>query len=202
MPTPFRAIMLAALVLTAIAVGCSPTSKEPLSGEENSKLDKRLLGKWQDNWDAEAGANRVKPKGIEIQRKAGSATGLELTEFPKQPGAVDKLPFYTTKVGDYGYLTFDAASVGINPADGKPHYYIHQYRFLDDDTLDLYAMDDKVIAHAIAKGELKGSYLGGHPNNAKFVSIADSRDNLRRYLEKHGDDCYLDRSVRLTRRQK
>jgi len=197
MPTPFRAIMLAALVLATLATGCSPTSKEPLSGEENSKLDERLLGKWQDNWDWEAGVGRVEPSFAEIKRKVGSATGLELIEFPKRPGDADRLPFYTTKIGDYGYLTIDAG----NPPDGKA-FYILRYRFVGDDTVDFYVMDDKAIARAIMKNELKGSYLGGHPSNAKCVSIADSRDNLRRYLEKHGDECYLDRFLRLTRRQK
>ncbi|HEV7223359.1 MAG TPA: hypothetical protein VGN42_11705 [Pirellulales bacterium] len=198
--------MFAGLVsVLAAAAGCTPTSEQPLSDERSSKLDERLLGKWQsDQVPVRLTPNPGGPSFVEIKGRAESATGLELIKLSKRSAAEEAMPFYTTQIGDDRYLTVDAGGAEATPRAEKTLYYILRYRFVDDDTVEFYAMDDKAIAQTIAKGELKGSYLGGNPSSAKCVVIADSPENIRRYLEKHGDECFLrartDRFVMLTRR--
>lgn len=171
-----------------VAVGCTPVSEHPLSDEQSSELDARLLGKWE----AKGTRTEEGPYTISVRRKAESATGLEAFDIfdPNKQEVEDTAPLYATKIGEHDYLTLEARILDPKTNKEKAQFLLLQYRFIDGDTVSIYEMQEKVIVKAIADGQLKGRYFGPAAFTMSCVVISDSAENLRHFLEKHGDKCF------------
>ena len=189
MSSKFRAWrLIGAAIVVSISVGCTPVSEHPLSDEQNSLLDARLLGKWE----AKGTRNEEGPYTIGVRQKAESATGLEAFDVfdPNKQQVKDTAPLYATKIGERDYLTVEARVLDPKTNKQKAEFLVLRYRFIDDDTIEIYDMQEKVIVKAIADGQLQGRYFGPAAFTMSCVVITDSAENFRRYLEKHGDECF------------
>lgn len=184
-----RAIVCAAIsLLIAATAACTPVSEQPLSNEQNSKLDKRLLGKWE----AKGTRTVDGPYTVNVRRRAQSATGLEAFDIIRDGNkkVEDTAPFYATKIGEQDYLTFETQVLDPKTNENKSEFVILRYRFIDDDTVAVFTMREELIVKAIADGQLKGRYFGPTTFTLSCVVITDSSENLRRYLKKHAAECF------------
>ncbi|MGO8690881.1 MAG: hypothetical protein ACLQLG_14760 [Thermoguttaceae bacterium] len=176
------------LLLTApllALVGACVESRHPLSDEKTSKLDERLIGTWQ----ADKMVCRVK-------KSADAKNSLE-AETKDENGTSRALLFATTIKGKQ-YMTLFGLGKEAQK-DRKEPYDIYQYRFVDNDTVEVRGMDPKVLRKAIAEKKLAGT----SPKGDDPVITASSAE-LARYLEAHADECYpADTDLMLTfKRQK
>lgn len=189
---------IAVAVVVSTVAGCSPASEHPLSGERDSIVDERLLGRWQVNQGTERAAPfrlNSRPSFCEIKRKADSATGMEIVSRAQRSRDTEQSEcFYATQIGGRRYLSLDlrADNSGSQTIPGITGYYILQYRFIDDDTVEFRSLDERVIAEAITSQELAGQIFGKSPDRASRVVISDSPDKMARYFERHADECFPD----------
>lgn len=170
------------------ATGCAPASVYPLSDERDSKLDERLLGKWRE-------ASKISANGpidIQVRRKAGSETALEIVYVDPESDKQEEetMQVYATKIGEFDYLTCRDLETRRDAKQQAAAFTILQYRVVGENRVDIYRMDNRSVAEAIDQGELKGQYFGLTARKASCVVISDSSENIRRYLEKHGADCF------------
>jgi hypothetical protein len=190
-----------ALTLFTVA-GCSPASEQPLSGEQDSIVDQRLLGRWQVNQGTERAVPfrlSSRPSICEIKQMADSSTGMEIVNrSQRSQDAGQSECFYATQIGGRRYLSLDlrAGNSDSQTIPGIIGYYILQYRFIDDDTVEFRGLDNRVIAEAIANRELAGKIFGKSPDWDSRAVISDSPENMARYFERHADKCFPDDAER------
>ena len=152
-------------------VGACVQSRHPLSDEKTAKIDQRLICTWQ----ADKMVCRVK-------KSADAKNALE-AETKDKNGTSRALLFATTVKGKQ-YMTL----LGLGKEaekDRKGAYEIYQYRFFDNDTVEVRGMDSAVLRKAIAEKKLTGT----SPKDDDPVITASSAE-LARYLEAHADECY------------
>ncbi len=152
-------------------VGACVESRHPLSDEKTSKIDERLIGTWQ----ADKMVWRVK-------KSADAKNALE-AEIKDENGTSRALLFATTVKGKQ-YMTLMGLGKEAQK-DRKEPYDIYQYRFVDNDTVEVRGMDGDVLRKAIAEKKLAGTT----PKDAAPTITASSAE-IARYLEAHADECY------------
>ena len=198
-----RSLYLAAAIGLAIFTGCElPVSVHPLSDEETSTLDDRLIGTWEMVPPAEQtpGPNDVPPRFI-YGRVAGKPNILEcvMTELDGDGFAqVHRIPLYPCKFGELRYL-----SMVFNPEEAKEKqvYLIMLYELKDENELRLYHLNKDVIGPAIEREEIQGVVKKSDPDpNAppqeqvkpryREIKITAEPKELAAYLQRKGKAAF------------
>jgi hypothetical protein len=139
----------------------SARSVQPLSNEETSALDERLIGAWN-------AANQPKDEGAGIfwiGKNQGSKKALELVTVAfKEDQTLEtvRVPMFV-RHGQANYLSVDLASVQKKWDTTGPSWYFFKYEMPDDRTVILYAPKIETLREAVRKGKLKGSLLKPRP---------------------------------------
>lgn len=175
MTTAKRAVPLLLVVPLLAVVASCVESQQPLSDEKSSKIDERLIGTWQIENDATA--------TYYVKGSADTKNCLDVELKEKDKSGVSRARVFTTTVKTKNYMsTVDMDEKAKKEQKGA--YFIHQYRFLDHDTLDLRFMAHDVLKKAMAEKLIAGKI---EENGA---TITDSPERIKRYLEAHADECY------------
>ena len=119
---------------------------------------------------------------MEWQEKEKDKSDSDGQEKEKDDRA--KLLVFTTTIKTKNYMSVKDLSKGAQK-DRKGAYDIYQYRFVDNDTLEVRAMAEEVLKKAIAEKTLAGT-IG---KNKEPTITAESKD-IAHYLEDHADECY------------
>ena len=153
-------------------VGACVESRHPLSDEKTSKIDERLIGTWQ----ADKMVWRVK-------KEPDAKNALE-AEIKDENGTSQRAALRHHRQGKAIHDPNGFRQGGANK-DRKEPYDIYQYRFVDNDTVEVRGMDGDVLRKAIAEKKLAGTT----PKDAAPTITASSAE-IARYLEAHADECY------------
>lgn len=145
------------LALVALA-GCElPVSVHPLSDEETSTIDKRLVGIWEMVPRAEVTPGpREVPARFIFGQVAGKSNILECvtTELDGDGFVqVHRIPLYPCQRGELRYL-----SVMLNPEEPKEKqvYLIMLYELADENELRFHLLSKEVIGPAIERADIAG----------------------------------------------
>ena len=174
--TIMRCLLLSLLVSST--VGCF---REPLSDEKTSKVDERLLGKWNDGHQA-----------ITIRRKEGTnALEAVSVEGEGQDSEQTLEVLYTTQIGKQWFVSLRVD----NPEDTSdkedtPKYTVLAYR-VGEDAVRFYELDNEHLKRGIKSGRLAGRVPRGEYGssgglfsllNIEGVEVTDTPANLRKFL--------------------
>jgi hypothetical protein len=194
---------MAIVPLVALCLaGCdSVRSVQPLSNEETSRLDQRLIG----GWDPVDGQKAEGTSTLWVGRKPGSKKALELvTVVFKEDQTIEavRLPIFV-RHGQANYLSLDPASIQEELPFGQKddpgaHWCFCKYEMPDDHTVILYAPKLETLREAVRQGKLKGSLVKPRPfwlfgfipvtGPAKGdVVLADSPEKIVAFLDKQKD---------------
>lgn len=166
-----------ALVLTMLALsstGCV-WSVQPLSDAKTSKPDLRLIGTWEFEDKEEKQTHTVV-----VTKKKDAPNVLEASTI--EDGKKETGELFCTKLGKDYYV-----SIGDKDDAGKMKYIIAKYDLKNDNTLAFSGLDAEFFAAAVGKKELKGSVK---QEIFKDVTLDETADNLKKFLEKHGQKCF------------
>lgn len=198
-----RTFYLAVGLGLAMFTGCElPVSVHPLSDEDTSTFDDRLVGNWEmvRPPDEPLGPSDVSARII-FGRMAGKPNILECvtTELDGDGYAqVHRIPLYPCKLGELHYL-----SVIMNPEEPKEKqvYLILLYEVKDENELHFHLLNKDVIGPAIEREEIQGIVKKSDPDpNAppqeqvkpKYREIrltAETKDLLA-FLQKRGKAAF------------
>jgi hypothetical protein len=208
-----RRWMAVVSLVSLFLVGCdSARSVQPLSNEETSTLDERLIGAW-DAADQQQDAGT----GIFwIGKKQGSKKALELVTVAfNEDKTLEtvRVPMFV-RHGQANYLSVDLASLQKEWDATGPSWYFFKYEMPDDRTVILYAPKIETLREAVRQGRLKGTLLkprpfwlfGLIPVTGPLVGDAvleDSPEKIVGFLDKQ-KDAWMDetmvyKKVRLSR---
>jgi hypothetical protein len=166
-----------AVVMTLLALsstGCV-WSLKPLSDAKTSKPDLRLLGTWEFEDKEEKETHTVV-----VTKKKDAPNVLEASTV--QDGKKETGELFCTKIGKDYFV-----SIGEKDDAGKIKYSIAKYDLKNDSTLSFSGFDAEFFAAAVGRKELKGTIK---QEVFKDVTLDDTADNLRKFLEKHGQKCF------------
>jgi hypothetical protein len=161
-----RSLYLAAALGLALFAGCElPVSVHPLSDEDTSTFDERLIGNWE--W--------VRP----ADEPVGPSEGTARFTYGRMPGKpnifesvsteldgdgyaqVHRIPLYPCKLGELHYL-----SVIMNPDEPKEKqvYLIMLYELRGENELRYYLLNKDVIGPAIEREDIQGIVKKSDPD--------------------------------------
>lgn len=155
-------------------------SRHPVSDQETSKVDERLIGAWRLEDDAAIWT---------IKKTVHTKNGMELEL--SEAGTTSRVLLFATTLSKRQYLS--AKELGEDSQkDRKEAYDVYEYRFLDNDTVEARGMDPKAIIVAIENEELGGRIetIDGE----KTPIITGEPGELARYIEAHADECFPEKS--------
>lgn len=174
------ALLGLAILALNFATGCVYCT-HPLSDAKTSEPDLRLVGTWE-YWDPEKEPKVVTT--VEIVQKKDSPNVLVATS--ESDGEKETTEFFTTKIGDDYYL-----SIVTEDDNKKPQYVIAKYEFAGD-TFKYRGLGHQFLADAIKAKKIagrleekKGKDIASFTN----VVISASTEELRKFIEEHGDKC-------------
>jgi len=202
-------------LVSLFLVGCdSARSVQPLSNEETSTLDERLIGAW----DA---ADQPKDEGADIfwigKKQGSKALELVMVGFKEdQTLETVRVPMFVRR-GQANYVSVDLASVQKEWDKTGPSWYLFKYEMPDERTVILYGPKIETLREAVRQGKLKGSLLkpcpfwlfGFIPVTGPMVGdvvLEDPPEKIVSYLDKQ-KDAWMDetmvyKKVRLSREPK
>lgn len=197
-----RMILLA--ILPAMGVGCTPAlSLHPLSDENTSVADERLIGHWR-VVDTENRDDPDTPRFV-VGRGADAKNTLEWVFTDVGPDGTVKIhrqPLFTTSIAGNRYVSLR------NPHDDDPSYVIFQYELIEhevrnaaDDELRLFAMKIDVIAKVIEEQDLPGIVKRHEPPGERtatnpfkeefqYVRTNAPTETLIKYIRKHEQQLF------------
>jgi hypothetical protein len=170
--------LLLAVPFVAAAVSCLE-SRHPLSDEKTSKVDERLIGAWLDEGGDLYTVRRGDPKKNHLN-------GEWQAKDTKDGSA--KLLLFTTTLDSKHYMTVKDLSDDAEK-NRQGAYDLYQYRFRDNDILEIRGMIDEVIEKAVAQKLLAGKAVKGED-----PVITDSTEAITRYLKAHAAECYPEKT--------
>jgi len=191
-------------LVALILVGCDQArTVQPLSNEETSTLDQRLIGGWDP-------VDRIKDEGIStfwVGRKPGSKKGLELvTVVFTQDQTIEtvRVPMFV-RHGQANYLSLDLASIQKEWDESGPSWYSFKYEMPDNQTLILYEPKLETLRDAVRQGKLKGTLLKPRPfwlfgfipvtgPMKGAVVLEDSPEKIVAFLDKQ-QDAWTDKAL-------
>lgn len=193
-------LLLSAVLLTpgCITVGCAG-SAHPLSDEETSILDERLIGVWEEV-DDKSNEPGLQHSRLRVERKQDSKAALILKSL--DPNEKDVPPtLLATELGGRHYLSFG----GHDEQEKRAIWYFLHYEFKGNDLVRLRPLDPDVIAEDIKAGRIKGQVTERSKKEAKSseraanegreVRLQASTEELRAYIKRHGDKLFEDESL-------
>jgi hypothetical protein len=177
-----------------VFTSCIPVARHPLSDDQTSRIDSRLLGTWRIEGSNDSAIFR---------KLEGSTNTLELVELlepDEDAQEADNFVLFTTEIDSQWYMTT------ANPTEKDEGVWIVRYVIDPEDTMNVYFMDADVISEAISQGALRGevkttkhfAWVFGFipiPYREQSVTITESSDGLARYLKQHGEKCFEGESV-------
>jgi hypothetical protein len=180
----------AAAVVLLAAMGCEVDSRYPLSDEETSTPDLKLIGNWLEEGQSKNGT----PWPIVKHSKTKNALMFD------DPSGESKNPerLFTTTIGGKKYLSWEWR----DEESKKTCFLICRYEMPDENTLDVGFLSKEAIRKAIADKHLVGEIriitskndgLLGFLSPLKQeteVHIATDTKDLRAFLQAHGDSCF------------
>ncbi len=178
-------------------VGCDHArSVQPLSNEQTSTLDQRLIGGWEPVDRQQDGETST----LWVGRKPGSKKALELVMV----GIADDQTIETLRMpmfvrhGQANYLSVDLASVLKEWDETGPSWCFCKYEMPDDRTIVLHVPKPEALREAVRQGKLKGTLLKPHtfwlfgflpvtgPMKGDVV-LADPPEKIVAFLDKQKD---------------
>jgi hypothetical protein len=184
------------LLVSLFLTGCVPVkSVQPLSNEETSTFDKRLIGAWEE-------ADRQKHEGTGVfwvGKKKGSKNALQLVVADLNNEDLTVRTLRATmfvRHGQNNYLSVDMASFMALFDQGKegPQWVFCRYEMPNAKTVNVYGPKNEVFREAVRKGELKGKLLKPRPfwlfgfipltqPDGGDVVLEDSPERVLRFLD-------------------
>jgi hypothetical protein len=169
--------ILAATTFLLLFGSCGCESEHPVSEEESTQADDRLLtGYWyySEDDDGREGVAQFE----EIPGKAGHYRLVAFDDRGQLSVIEDQWEFVTTRIGKRHYF-----SVRRFDADGMPgNWTICEYRFTDPDRLEVHTIDAKSACAAIEADRIAGKMLDSDgffgPQPHLTASTAELRDFL------------------------
>jgi hypothetical protein len=180
-------------------------SEHPLSDEESSVLDERLIG----HWDIKLGdSESMDPIRMVVGRDPKADNILEsvtTTIDAEKRVNVHRGHVYTAKVGDQWIVSFGGPDEQQPP---KIEYMIMRYELKprtadSNDLLEMHLLLDSFVATAIEKGELTGTVKRDKPGG-KFTSIKITAEpkELMEFVTKHQAKCFTPDAFKVVRATK
>lgn len=182
--------------------GCGGVAFEhPLSDDETSQVDERLIGFWEPipaSVDAEEPAPGDLWHRLAVGKVAGKPNRMEVVTLEITAGSVkvQRAVLLATRIGDDRYLSL----LDLNKVEKG--YLVVRYDLPADDRLRFQILDEDVFAKAVDAGELEGQVTGGGRDDddaALTVHVTSSTAALRAWIEAHADTCVKTKRVTLRR---
>ncbi|MCC7085770.1 MAG: hypothetical protein IT427_12275 [Pirellulales bacterium] len=187
MPTfPPRLVAVGLMIAACACTGCV-SSLKPLSDEKASTPDERLLGTWEFE-DKET----MEKHTIVVERKQDAAKVLRASAIEK--GKQESADLLITKIGNDHFV-----SVGNKDGQGVMKYTIAKYELADGNTLNFWGFETEFFAKAVENNELKGTVK---QDLFKEVTLDDTPENLRKFIEKNGAQCFTKETAMTIKRLK
>lgn len=162
--TAFFRLKLNLLVVAAILFSsCAVSFKQPIFSAKESKIDKRLLGKWQTTNE------EGKDVTLEFTEKSPSQFNINSINESRQTNTA--LTAFAGKIGDHDYLNLEFSE------DGESVYHIARYEITGDE-LSIWILDNKKLAKDLKQYKLKGEIA-----SYDEVIIRDSQKNVESFLK-------------------
>lgn len=179
---PARLLLVFSLLL--LTASCVPTLKEPLTNEKNSRIDKRMIGRWR-------GKSEKKGSGFTVRRLAGTNNTLEIIDGSEN----QKQRLYATKLGDLALVSYSSVM------RGKSQHFLAWYEFSKDARqMHVYPLKLQTIAEAIAARKLTGRVITERASpfstskvQFKEVHVNESAKILTTLIKKHGKRWFVEK---------
>lgn len=177
-----------------LLAGCGRIlSVEPLSKPSDSLPDSEVNGTW---WALSNG--KLAPKAFILIVSKVIKDKQEALYIEHVPGAVlrsTKFYLYPTKIGGTRF-----ASVKLAPtAERRPEEKKFENNFMfityavDSDRLKISELNFGVFERGVRSGALKGSLA--HTGMVKEIELADSTENIRRFIEENLDKIQDEKNI-------
>jgi hypothetical protein len=173
---------VAAFLALALSMGCCQ-STQPLSDEQQSPPDLRLIGTWRP-------LHESMPSDlidVVVSRVAEDSNLLRYgyhIRGQRDPISTEEA-FFVTKIGDLELGTV------VYTRGQETGCLFFRYEIREADFLGLWGPNKKFFAEAVERGELQG-FVRGPSQNA--VGLTDTIENLRNFIQKHGERCFVGES--------
>lgn len=200
---PPRRIFWPAISLAPVLLASCVTSVHPLSDDETSNVEKRMIGIWLSEPEQDGGKDR---DTVVLAKKAGSRNSLEMTlfDFDKDWTMTPEKGTIYVRPGKEGTNSGYLSIVPPHDEDEKSHgvVMLAKYEFTDDATVKIFSLDPNPIRKGVTDGVLKGtikkrkplklfgSLTLGDDNNHTDVVLDDSPDAIAAFLDEHSDECF------------
>jgi hypothetical protein len=193
-----------------VSVNGCVTSRHPLSNEDSSMTEKRLIGarvEAEESKQSEKDAKRAQKVGPDrIEAKPGSKVALvykpaaEKTQDKEQ-----EITILATKLGDRQYLSIG----GRDEKKDHDEWFILQYEWKDDDSFRMRPMNVKAVGDDVRASRIKGRVEerqkksgdsakgseGTHPS----VELHEPTEQLREFIENGGDRLFEEKWIEFRR---
>lgn len=198
-----RSLYLAAAAGLALLAGCDlPVSVHPLSDEETSRLDERLIGQWELSALGDRAPEPDEPLPRYAFGRVKDKPNVLESVFLELDGEghvqVRRVNLYATRLGELSYLSVPDSGPSV---DEKPVYTILHYELAGENELRMYVLNKDVIGPAIEREDLAGEVEKSDPNpNAPVpevvkpkyskVKITAQPKELASYLARRGKAAF------------
>ena len=188
------ALLLAVALLLLLETGCSvPASLHPLSDDETSEVDEKLVGYWQ-VIDEDTDRDDPPPPPFTVARKPGTRATMESIYVEingEKELKVERNLLFTSKVGEQSFISWQQVD------DDTVNYVIAAYEFTRKGRLQVLLMDEDKVIEAIEQGRMDGEVVirterdkNGVETQHKSGKITASPTQLRRVLSETGLDLF------------
>ncbi|MDO9575314.1 MAG: hypothetical protein Q7J55_02160 [bacterium] len=184
-----NSLLFLPVVLLSLCLSCAVTSKNPLGKLEDSKRDERLLGGWY---------------GIERERhdtqEVSYVVFLPLRENRFRvvyiPAESEVMQFhgFVSRIGDETYLNLASLQlllgyIGLIDPDS---YVLVHYRINENGELEISLFSESFFKQAIEAGSIKGKLKTEKDLWGTDVELADSTENLIKFIKQNTKKEYLE----------
>ena len=172
--------LLALALFLDSSIGCTYIT-HPLSDENTSVPDLRLLGKWKVK---KTENNDVKIGMLVIDRKPDAPNVLMATLINGE--GKQSFDLLLTKIGDDCLASY---AFGSDPADADHRitYGFCRYEVTSDGKIAVSETDDAVFAEAIKRHELNGFQQKGFLGE---MVVDETPDKIRHFVKEHADKIF------------
>ncbi len=175
-PAQWR-IFFASLLLSVLAVSCSPGSKHPLSQPGEFPNDNRLTGAW-----FMGGEEGHMVLHISVPKK-GLLDLIVVSQEHKGGGEAIQYKVHTTPVGDNHFMNINIVGKdeqkGLGP---EARYLIAYYKIRDDKELEFHFMEMKKVTQDVQDEKVKG-FVKEQQFMGKPAIITASSKELVEYIQ-------------------
>jgi hypothetical protein len=192
-------VSIVPFALAACSSGSAVLSRQPVSNDQTSTLDRQLFGAWDyENKDGSHGL-------VWIGKKKGTQKTFELVKYN-----VDRdLTVETVRTSMFTRGGHDKyASIEVNEYKNEKaerRWLIVKYCLIDATTLQLFYFKDRQFRNAVRKGELKGKiepFDSRRPirkqqndENDGHIVLNDTSEAVVGFVGRTGDSCFEEKPI-------